>query len=175
MASTAPAISLQALPHAASPHLTMPLSLPPIQALEENGDQRFILRNADPNSGSNPDLVISELKLLHEGCRKQVYRTTLSAPIEDAPYVACKVAYGQNAMRKLRREAALYRDGIPLVIDFEDATEEECERKMDVVVNNIRPHPHKFGCRELFALADELGLWKPGQCGPRWAQNGSDD
>ena len=69
----------------------------------------------------------------------------------------------------------LDRDGIPLVIDFEDATEEECERKMDVGVNNIRPHPQKFGCRELFALADELGLWKPGQCGPRWAQNGSDD
>ena len=66
-------------------------------------------------------------------------------------------------------------NGIALVIDFEDATEEECERKMDVVVNSIRPHPARFGCQELFELTKELELWKPGQCGPRWAQNGSDD
>ena len=87
----------------------MPLSLPPIQALEENRNQRFTLRNADPNSGSDPDLVVTALELLHEGRRKEVYRGTLSEPIEDAPYVACKVAYGQNAMRKLRHEAALYQ------------------------------------------------------------------
>ena len=87
----------------------MPLSLPPIQALEENRNQRFTLRNADPNSGSDPDLVVTALELLHEGRRKEVYRGTLAEPIEDAPYVACKVAYGQNAMRKLRHEAALYQ------------------------------------------------------------------
>ena len=56
-------------------------------------------------------------------------------------------------------------NGIPLVIDFEDATEEECERKSDVVVNSIRLHPAKFGCKKLFELIKELELWKPGQYG----------
>ena len=87
----------------------MPLSLPPIQAMPENHNQRFILRNDDPNGGDDPDLLITELELLHEGHRKEVYRGTLAEPIEDALYVACKVAYGQNAMRKLRHEAALYQ------------------------------------------------------------------
>ena len=87
----------------------MPISLPPIQSLEENSNQRFILRNDDPNSGSDPDLVITALELLHEGRRKEVYRGTLAEPIGGAPYVACKVAYGQNVMRKLRHEAALYQ------------------------------------------------------------------
>lgn len=81
----------------------------PHTGIGSNRNQRFILRNDNPNGGDDPDLVITALELLHEGRRKELYRGTLAEPIEDAQYVACKVAYSQNAMRKLRHEVALYQ------------------------------------------------------------------
>ena len=51
----------------------------------------------------------------------------------------------------------------PMIIDFDEATERECERKIDVVVNSVEPHPHEFGCKELYELCMGLDLWKPGQ------------
>lgn len=36
--------------------------------------------------------------------------------------------------------------GSPIIVDFKDATDEECERKMKVEINTIEPHPYKFGC-----------------------------
>lgn len=73
------------------------------------GNQRSVLRNANPNVGDDPDIMITEVLLLREGRRKEAYRGTLSEPVEGKPFVVCKVAYGQNAMAVLKREAELYQ------------------------------------------------------------------
>lgn len=51
--------------------------------------------------------------------------------------------------------------GRPFIIDFEHAEEHACGRKMDIVVNALRPAPSQFGCTELWNVIDDMGLWKP--------------
>ncbi|ETW75425.1 hypothetical protein HETIRDRAFT_331650 [Heterobasidion irregulare TC 32-1] len=50
---------------------------------------------------------------------------------------------------------------VPIVIGFEDATEEVCQYKMEIIVDAFTPHPPDFNCKELFDVCQELEIWKP--------------
>ena len=55
----------------------------------------------------------------------------------------------------------LNRNGVPIIIDFEDATEEVCQCKMEIIEDAFTPHPPDFNCKELFDVCQELEIWKP--------------
>ena len=55
----------------------------------------------------------------------------------------------------------LDHSGVPIVIGFEDATEEVCQCKMEIIVDAFTPHPPDFNCKELFDVCQELEIWKP--------------
>ena len=55
----------------------------------------------------------------------------------------------------------LDHNGVPIIIDFEDAIEEVCSCKMEIIENALSPHPADFDCKELFDVCQDLGVWKP--------------
>ncbi|ETW77896.1 hypothetical protein HETIRDRAFT_119912 [Heterobasidion irregulare TC 32-1] len=131
---------------------SMPVSLPPIQS--KMGNQRSVLCNANPNVRDDPDIVITELLLLREGRRKEVYRDIF--PRIDVINAFVDLASPSITSPRQKTSIAL----VLLSLSCEDAME-ECERKMKVEINAIEPHPYKFGRKELHRLCNELNLWKP--------------
>ncbi|ETW75426.1 hypothetical protein HETIRDRAFT_331517 [Heterobasidion irregulare TC 32-1] len=55
----------------------------------------------------------------------------------------------------------LDHNGVPIIIGFEDAIEEVCSCKMEIIENALSPHPADFDCKELFDVCQDLGVWKP--------------
>ena len=55
----------------------------------------------------------------------------------------------------------LDHSGVPIIIDFEDAIEEVCQCKMEIIENALSPHPADFDCKELFDVCQSLRVWKP--------------
>ena len=49
----------------------------------------------------------------------------------------------------------------PFVVNFKNATEKVCERRLDIVKGTIAPKREQFGCPELFRLCVDLQIWKP--------------
>ncbi|KAI0066619.1 hypothetical protein BV25DRAFT_1912671 [Artomyces pyxidatus] len=55
----------------------------------------------------------------------------------------------------------LVKNGRPVVIDFGEAEEEECQCTMDMVPGDYRPHEADFDCDELYELGMSLDIWQP--------------
>ncbi len=49
----------------------------------------------------------------------------------------------------------------PFIINFKNATEKACERKLDIANGAIAPTREHFGCAELYRLCVDLRVWKP--------------
>jgi len=49
----------------------------------------------------------------------------------------------------------------PFIINFKNASETVCERKLDIVNGAITPTREQFGCVELYRHCVELQMWKP--------------
>ena len=82
----------------------MPLSVP--HPVKKN--HRFDLPNAYPN-GDDLELSVSNLVRLHETRTTDVFRGQLSEPCNGLTDIVCKLAYGLNNVKRLEREAGLYR------------------------------------------------------------------
>lgn len=50
------------------------------------------------------------------------------------------------------------------IIDFNEAFEHTCERKMPIQWWGWEPHVGEFGCQELWNVVWMLGIWTPGKC-----------
>lgn len=50
------------------------------------------------------------------------------------------------------------------IIDFNEAFEHTCERKMPIEWWGWEPHIAEFGCEELWNVVWMLGIWTPGKC-----------
>ncbi|KAA1473263.1 hypothetical protein DENSPDRAFT_266491 [Dentipellis sp. KUC8613] len=69
----------------------------------------------------------------------------------------------------IRNRNVLNNKGFPVVIDFEEAEDHECERTMEIVENIPAPFDSQFGCDELHQLCIDLRLWKPGMFQYIWS------
>jgi hypothetical protein len=49
----------------------------------------------------------------------------------------------------------------PFIINFKNASETVCERKLDIVNGAIAPTREQFGCAELYRHCVDLQIWKP--------------
>jgi hypothetical protein len=49
----------------------------------------------------------------------------------------------------------------PIIINFKNASEKVCERRLDIVNGAIAPTREQFGCPELYRHCVDLGMWKP--------------
>jgi hypothetical protein len=49
----------------------------------------------------------------------------------------------------------------PFIVNFKNASEKVCERRMDIVKGTIAPKREQFGCPELYRLCVDLQIWKP--------------
>jgi len=49
----------------------------------------------------------------------------------------------------------------PFIVNFKNSSEKACERKLDIVNGAVAPRREQFGCRELYRLCVDLGIWKP--------------
>jgi hypothetical protein len=49
----------------------------------------------------------------------------------------------------------------PFIINFKNASEQVCERRLDIVNGAIAPTREQFGCAELYRHSVDLGMWKP--------------
>ncbi len=49
----------------------------------------------------------------------------------------------------------------PFIINFKNASETVCERRLDIVNGAIAPTREQFGCAELYRLCVDLQVWKP--------------
>ncbi|KAH9173180.1 hypothetical protein EDB89DRAFT_2068928 [Lactarius sanguifluus] len=49
----------------------------------------------------------------------------------------------------------------PFIINFKNASEKVCERRLDIVNGAITPTREQFGCAELYRLCVDLRVWKP--------------
>jgi len=49
----------------------------------------------------------------------------------------------------------------PFVVNFKNSSEKACERRLDIVNGAVAPRREQFGCRELYRLCVDLGIWKP--------------
>lgn len=47
-----------------------------------------------------------------------------------------------------------------VVIDFEDATDHDCQRKYDIALHQ-HPPSYEFGCPELYKVAEQCDVWTP--------------
>lgn len=48
-----------------------------------------------------------------------------------------------------------------VIIDFEYATHHDCQRKLDIALYNYPPNLEKFGCDELYKVAEFSEVWTP--------------
>lgn len=51
-----------------------------------------------------------------------------------------------------------------VVIDFEDATDHECQRKFDIALYRYPPSYEGFGCPELWKVTEFCDVWTPCTC-----------
>ncbi|KAA1473268.1 hypothetical protein DENSPDRAFT_839719 [Dentipellis sp. KUC8613] len=63
----------------------------------------------------------------------------------------------------IRNRNVLNNDGLPMIIDFGEAEDHECERQMGFTENVAAPGASDFGCTELFQSCVDLRIWKPGK------------
>lgn len=49
----------------------------------------------------------------------------------------------------------------PFIVNFKNASEKVCERKLDIMKGTITPKREEFGCPELYRLCVDLLIWKP--------------
>lgn len=49
----------------------------------------------------------------------------------------------------------------PFIVNFKNAEEKVCERKLDIMVGAVAPKREQFGCTELYRLCVDLQIWKP--------------
>ena len=49
----------------------------------------------------------------------------------------------------------------PFIINFKNASEKVCERRLDIVNGAIAPTREQFGCAELYRHCVDLRTWKP--------------
>ncbi|KAI9448756.1 hypothetical protein BJY52DRAFT_305155 [Lactarius psammicola] len=49
----------------------------------------------------------------------------------------------------------------PFIINFKNASEKKCERRLEIVNGAITPTREQFGCAELYRLCVDLQVWKP--------------
>ncbi|TFY75090.1 hypothetical protein EWM64_g8919, partial [Hericium alpestre] len=79
----------------------------------------------------------------------------------DAVVVAVEAIHDAGVQhRDLAERNILDYNGRPMIIDFEDAREHICERKMPIVKGAIEPHPHEFNCGELQWVCRSSLFWK---------------
>lgn len=61
------------------------------------------------------------------------------------------------------RNVLISEEGRVSVIDFEDALELECERRLPIpYLGDLGPNDKEFGCPELCELGWAMRMWKPG-------------
>jgi hypothetical protein len=49
----------------------------------------------------------------------------------------------------------------PFIVNFKNASEKVCERRLVIVKGTITPKREQFGCPELYRLCVDLQIWKP--------------
>lgn len=49
----------------------------------------------------------------------------------------------------------------PFIVNFKNATEKVCERRLDIVKGAVAPRREQFGCTELYRLCVDLQIWQP--------------
>jgi hypothetical protein len=49
----------------------------------------------------------------------------------------------------------------PFIVNFKNASEKVCERKLDIMKGAITPRREQFGCTELYRHCVDLQIWKP--------------
>lgn len=54
------------------------------------------------------------------------------------------------------------KDGMPLIIDLEHATDHDCHCSMDIYEGAFRPDEYDFGCSELYDYVIDACIWRPG-------------
>ncbi|THH16001.1 hypothetical protein EW146_g4580 [Bondarzewia mesenterica] len=59
-------------------------------------------------------------------------------------------------------------NGKPIVIDFEESSDEECGLKMPIEEGALKPEAAEFNCTELHELCTDLRIWKPSPARLLW-------
>lgn len=54
------------------------------------------------------------------------------------------------------------------IVDFDHASHHKCEREMTIDMGGWEPSPARFGCPELFTVAQALGVWTPCESFPEY-------
>lgn len=49
----------------------------------------------------------------------------------------------------------------PFIVNFKNASEQVCGRKLDITKGAITPRREQFSCTELYRLCVDLQIWKP--------------
>ena len=49
----------------------------------------------------------------------------------------------------------------PFIVNFKNAEEKACERKLDIMEGAAAPKREQFGCTELYRHCVDLQIWKP--------------
>ncbi|TFY71221.1 hypothetical protein EVG20_g1789 [Dentipellis fragilis] len=75
----------------------------------------------------------------------------------------------------IRNRNVLDNKGFPMVIDFGEAEDHECECTMEIVENIPAPFDSQFGCDELHQLCIDLRIWKPGMFQYIWSSQPAAD
>lgn len=51
-----------------------------------------------------------------------------------------------------------------VIIDFETATNHNCQRQYDIALYQYPPGRGEFNCEELYKTAKWIDIWTPGEC-----------
>ncbi|KAA1473266.1 hypothetical protein DENSPDRAFT_779788 [Dentipellis sp. KUC8613] len=100
-----------------------------------------------------------------EYCGEDVYTYCAEQPIEfKRALIYAVIAIHEAGVRHfdLRNRNVVNYNGLPMIIDFGEAEDHECERQMEVEENVAAPIDDFFGCDEIHQLCIDLGIWKPG-------------
>lgn len=54
------------------------------------------------------------------------------------------------------------KDGVPRIIDFEDASDHDCRCTTVIYEGAFRPNEYDFGCSELYHYTRKACIWRPG-------------
>ena len=69
----------------------------------------------------------------------------------------CTLAEASNHRALTRKD----EDVRVSVIDFEDATEHECEQDLPIKMYTYPPNKYEFGCEELYNICMGFHVWTP--------------
>ncbi|TFY71217.1 hypothetical protein EVG20_g1793 [Dentipellis fragilis] len=165
--------------------MSLSLSLPTNIDFTSFKFERFTLCNSAPAPSKNrSDVRVSRAQLvcLSTGVERDVvcklaygHRSKMSVANEAhrrGSYVLHRprllggirsFVFGFTDVLHIRNRNVLNNDGFPMIIDFGEAEDHECERQMGFTENVAAPSVSDFGCTELFQLCIDLRIWKPGK------------